>query len=267
MTARKFGLAVIGVVGASLACFFFVGACPPAVACVRPTVELGASIAVNGWMLGALVGIASVVWGFRTASLLRATEQGVRRLATKESPNRLRWAQDRTGARRLVCLEGDSNSAFCAGLRPSIFIGEGVADRLSEKELDAVLLHEMDHAIRGEPLRRAGRQAAADVFFFAPLVGWWAGRRMEQVELMADRAALRKVGSRAVAAALWTLGTSAPTGTAAFSGLAEQRVAQLLGDPTPLPRPPLRLIATSAAGLYLALQLVACIAAPFLSLT
>lgn len=265
MINRGVVFTVSGVALLGAACFAFVRVCPPAATCLRSTLQVGVWLSMDGRVSGALVGIVLTAWVVRTVVLLRATEQAVRRLATSEVPSRVRAGQDRVGARRLVCLEDDGESAFCAGTwRPTIFIGESLADRLSPEELDAVLLHELDHASRYEPVRRAARQAAADVLFFAPIVRWWAHRRAVQVELTADRAALERVGPRAVAAALWTLGGSVPSGVAAFVGSAGLRVAQLLGDSTAQPGPPPRLVAASLVRTYVALQVLACAAAPFL---
>jgi len=259
MIDRAMALVLSGVVLLGVACVAFIGVCPPAATCARP-IWLDANARMS-----AVVLIVLVAWLVRAALLVHVTERGVRHLATTVAPSHLRAAQVRVGARRLVCVEGDSEAAFCSGTwRPTIFIGEKLAGRLSAEELDAVLLHELDHATRYEPVRRAMRHAAADIFFFAPIVRWWARHRTVQVELAADRAAVDRVGARAVAAALWTLGGSAPSGVAAFMGSAGLRVAQLLGDSIAQPGPPRRLVAASVVGTYLALQVVACAATPFL---
>lgn len=245
-------------------CFAFVGVCGPAGTCVPSTLPMSVWLANNGPVFEVIGAITLIAWLVRTAMLLNAARGAVRVLATTVQPSRLLAAQTRIGAARLVCLAGDSDSAFCSGaLRPTIFVGEGLADRLGAEELDAVLLHELDHARRHEPFRRAVRQAAADLFFFAPIVRWWAHRRSVLVELAADRAALERVGPRALAAALWTLDGSIPSGIAAFVGSAGLRVAQLLGDSTAHPGPSRRLVASSVAGTYLALQIVLCAAPIF----
>jgi beta-lactamase regulating signal transducer with metallopeptidase domain len=66
----------------------------------------------------------------------------------------------------VICLAGDSPTAFCAGaFRLRILLSEGVVRQLGKEELDAVLLHEKDHVQRHEPLVRAANEAAAQVFF------------------------------------------------------------------------------------------------------
>ena len=255
-------LATLAVLAA--VCFAFVGVCGPAGTCVPSTLPMSVWLAIDGPVLEIIGAITLSAWLVRTAMLLHAARRSVRILATAVPPSRLLAAQTRIGAPRLVCLADDSDSAFCSGaLRPTIFVGEGLADRLGAEELDAVLLHELDHARRHEPLRRAGRIAAADICFFAPIVGWWAHRRSVLVELAADRAALERVGPRALAAALWTLDGSIASGVAAFVGSAGLRVAQLLGDSTAHPGPSRRLVASSVAGTYLALQIVLCAAPIF----
>ena len=267
MSSRATVLVLAGLALLAAVCFVFVDVCGPAGTCVPSTLPMSAWLAVDGPLLEMIGAIALIAWLVRTAMLLHAVRGAMRVLATSVPPSRLLAAQARLGATRLVCLAGDRESAFCSGTwRPTIFVGEGLADRLSAEELDAVLLHELDHANRYEPVRRAARQAAADVFFFAPAVRWWAHRRMVQVELVADRRALERVGPRAVAAALWTLDASVPSVLAAFVGAAGPRVAQLLGDPPAQPGPPPRVIATSLAGTYLALQILACAAATLLYL-
>jgi len=128
------------------------------------------------------------------------------------------------------------------------------------EELDAILLHEQDHARRFEPLVRAAYDAAARVFFYVPLVRWWSRRSIEDAELRADRAALDRLGRRPVAAALWALGGSPSIqGTAAFGGVAELRVAQVLGDPLPRRAPEWSLLSASTMGICLAFQVAFCL--------
>lgn len=267
MSSRTTALVLAGLALLAAVCFAFVSVCGPAGTCVPPTLPMSVWLAIDGPVLEIVGAITLIAWLVRTAMLLYAAGGAVRVLASTVLPSRLLAAQARVAATRLVCLVGDRESAFCSGTWcPTIFVGEGLADRLSAEELDAVLLHELDHASTYEPVRRAARQAAADVFFFAPVVRWWAQRRMVQVELAADRRAVERVGPHAVAAALWTLDASVPSGVAAFMGAAGPRVAQLLGDPTAQPGPPTRVIAASLVGTYLALQILACAAAPLLYL-
>jgi len=165
------------------------------------------------------------------------------------------------GVTRLTCLEHPSLAAFVAGaLHPTVYVTAGLTASLGRDELLAVLVHEHDHAVRREPLRRALREALVFLVPFLPLVTWWSERQTEVAELRADAAAVTRVGCRAVARALWALDASPRVArSAAFGGATTSRVAQVLGDPISLPRPPVWLFATSAVGMGTALALGVCL--------
>jgi Zn-dependent protease with chaperone function len=198
--------------------------------------------------------VIATAWLARLVFILARAGQSLRRLPhAGPLPARVVAAIARTGAGRVRCIVGDVPIAFCAGaLRPEIYFSESLADELDDRELDAVLLHEHHHQREREPMVRAACEAAAQVLFFFPLARWLSRRRIEDAELRADQAAVRRVGSRPVAAALRTLGAGLPS-AAPFAGVAELRVAQLLGDPLPAQRPPARVVAASLIGLPFAL--------------
>jgi Zn-dependent protease with chaperone function len=212
----------------------------------------GALLLVIG---GLLFTVVRALW------LLAQAATEVSALPLTRTPERLARLAADLGIRCLVCVEGASPVAFCAGgLRPSIYVSEGLASALGDAELEAVLLHEQDHLDQREPLRRALRRAATWGFFYVPLLRWWARCQAERSELRADRLALSRVAPQVLARALlradWaTLSLRAAT---AFAGAAEARVAQLLGDPVPARRPGLRLWALSVAGITLALWTTHC---------
>jgi len=176
-------------------------------------------------------------------------------------PDGLRDALIRTGTRRVVCVAAEAPVAFCAGaLRPRVVLSAELVQLLSPDELDAVLIHEQDHARRREPLVRAACQAGAEALFYVPLVGWWSQRHAAGAELRADRAAIRRVGARPVAGALLALGSGGGSaGSAAFTGAGPLRVAQVLGDPLPRPAPHLSLVGISVFGPYVAFVAASCI--------
>jgi beta-lactamase regulating signal transducer with metallopeptidase domain len=160
-----------------------------------------------------------------------------------------------------VCLDSAAAAAFCAGLlRPRVYVTSAMVASLADQEVDAVLVHEAEHAHRRDPLRRLAGRAAADVLFWLPLVGWWSRRRLEDAELAADRAAIRRVGRTPLARALRaTAPPVAPAAGAGFDGAGPARVTQLLGDPPPRRRPPLAACLLSALGLILAVSLAMCV--------
>jgi Zn-dependent protease with chaperone function len=158
--------------------------------CLGVAVLVVAALVVASW-----VGRAS----WLAIGAVRAVA-GLPRLAT---PAALVAATRRSGVGDVVYIDGPASSAFCAGLlRPRVFVTGGMVAALAAEELDAVLVHEAEHARRRDPLRRLAARAAADVLFWLPLVGWWSRRRLEDAELAADRAAIDRVGRTPLARAL-----------------------------------------------------------------
>jgi Zn-dependent protease with chaperone function len=203
-----------------------------------------------------------VAFTARAAWLAVGAHREVAALPVVPPPARLVAAARRAGLGEVACLDSPASSAFCAGLaRPRVFVTSGMVATLGEAELDAVLVHEAEHARRRDPARRLAARAAAEVLFWLPLVGWWSKGRLEAADLAADRAAIQRVGRRSLARALRA--TAAPPAPAAagvrFDGAGSARVAQLLGDQPPTRRPPLAACALSLLGLVVAVSLAMCV--------
>ena len=265
---KKAGWVAVGLLATlAFACGFWVMGCPAGAACLsmRGAMVWSYPLAVTAFLL--LIG-AAIGWPVRAIWLLRTSTNDVSRLRRLPLPEPLLAAMARTRAWRLECIEGERALAFCAGaLHPTVFVTAALIDRLDALELDAVLLHERYHADRREPLRRAFVKAAADVFFFIPLLSWWAERRLEESELAADRAAIGQVGRRTMGRALWLAVDQMPQALPAFGGAAEARVAQVLGERL-APRPPsLSLWFASLAGSILVLSTAACLVHVFLAVS
>jgi uncharacterized protein (TIGR03435 family) len=62
-------------------------------------------------------------------------------------------------------------------LRPVLLLPEGIADRLNQTQLDAILAHEFCHVRRRDNLTAAIHMAVQAIFWFHPLV-WWIGARL-----------------------------------------------------------------------------------------
>jgi Zn-dependent protease with chaperone function len=212
------------------------------------------------WLAAPVVALLTGAWLARLTYVLARAALAVARLPEAErAPAPLLAAISRTGTGTVRCIDSDVVIAFCAGARrPEIVVSEGLVTRLNSHELDAVLLHEDYHVRQREPLVRAAAAVAADVLFFLPLARWWSQRRIETAELRADQAAVRRVGRQPVASALTTLG-SAGRGQVTFAGVAELRVAQLLGDPLPPRRPAPAVVASSLLGVPFVLLVAACV--------
>lgn len=251
---------------ATLGCAVLMLPMIPACAQLGPCVARAAHTEVwnaAGRALALLVFAGTLLaWSVRTLFLALKTSRLVRRIPVQEFPQELQEAVDRVRAHQVVCIASDAPLAFCAGLlRPRIYVSRGLVDQLRPTELDAVLLHEGHHSRRRDPLRYVVTVALKDVCFYLPVLAWLVGYQRENAELRADRAAMDGTGRRPLAGALWALGTSADVpAMAAFSGAAELRAAQVLGDPLPPRRPARSLVLASAIGLLSLAATAGCLA-------
>ena len=229
----------------------------------------GRAICGQMTMAGCL-GVAALVvaalglgtWIVRAAWLAIGAAREVAGLPRLATPAALVAATRRTGVGDVVCVDDPAASAFCAGLlRPWVLVTSGMVAALAAGELDAVLVHEAEHARRRDPLRRLTARAAADVLVWLPLVGWWSRRRLEEAELAADRAAIDRVGRTPLARALRATAIPAAKSAvgAGLDGAGPARVRQLLGEELPPRRPPLAACLLSLLGLIVAVSLAMCV--------
>lgn len=206
------------------------------------TVVPGGMVLQRAFMIAGLglVGTASIAILVRTLWLLVAARVRLRRLRFSPAPAGLVAVMDRAGVRGVRFAVSDVPLAFShGGFKPSIVVSSGTLSLLRPNELEAVLLHEAEHAHHRDPLVRAFMTAASEVLFVVPLIRWMVDRQLEFSELRADRAALRRLGPVPVAGALLALGSANhPPDRAAFAGAPRPRLAQLLGEPTNRRAPP-----------------------------
>ncbi len=75
---------------------------------------------------------------------------------------------------------------------PVVLVPEGITERLSPRQFDAILAHECCHARRRDNLAAALHMLVEALFWFYPLV-WWMGQRlMEERERACDEDVLRR---------------------------------------------------------------------------
>jgi len=75
--------------------------------------------------------------------------------------------------------------------RPVLLLPEGITERLTAEQLDAVVAHELCHVRRRDNLAAAIHMVVEALFWFHPLV-WWIGARMvEERERACDEEVLR----------------------------------------------------------------------------
>jgi len=75
-------------------------------------------------------------------------------------------------------------------IEPVLLLPEGIADRLTPAQLEAVLAHELSHVRRRDNLTGAIHMAVEAVFWFHPLVWWIGSRLLHEREQACDEAVL-----------------------------------------------------------------------------
>jgi beta-lactamase regulating signal transducer with metallopeptidase domain len=78
--------------------------------------------------------------------------------------------------------------------RPVLLMPEGILERLSPAQLQAVLAHELCHVGRRDNLAAAFHMTVEAVFWFHPLVWWIGSRLVEERERACDEEVLSGAG-------------------------------------------------------------------------
>ncbi len=76
--------------------------------------------------------------------------------------------------------------------KPVLLLPEGIAEQLTQEQLDTVVAHEWKHIQRRDNLTAALHMAAETVFWFYPALRWIRVRMMEERERACDEAVLRQ---------------------------------------------------------------------------
>jgi beta-lactamase regulating signal transducer with metallopeptidase domain len=195
-----------------------------------------------------LLASASVVLGIRSlVRQLRATRRYLRALRPTSATVRVAGVTCRV-------IGGQTPRALCAGyLVPRIYVSQGALEALTPGELRAVVVHELHHLRRRDPVRLLVAGVLADALFFLPALKRIGERYAALVELAADEAAVRALGERrTLAGALLKFGRFDAPGVA-VAGVAPERVDHLGGDRAAMRwrLSPAQLVASALAGVAL----------------
>jgi bla regulator protein BlaR1 len=114
----------------------------------------------------------------------------------------MRWRRLQSAAREAYSIDVGASittvsSAACIEpgifgvFRPALLLPEGIAERLTKGQLDAIVAHEMCHVRRRDNLAAAIHMVVEAVFWFHPLVWWIGARLVEERERACDEEVLR----------------------------------------------------------------------------
>ncbi|MFF2407600.1 M56 family metallopeptidase [Streptomyces sp. NPDC058092] len=158
---------------------------------------------------------------------------------------------------RVTVIESTMPFAFTHGLLfPRVAISSGLVTLATERELTAVLAHEAKHVRSRDPLRALIAGLLTAHHFTLPLLGHLRAGFAVDRELAADRQAVARCGTSAVAGALlkvsdmpdWAV--TAPISGMGATELFDARITRLEAGLPPRPAPPARWrVAVSLAGI------------------
>jgi len=125
---------------------------------------------------------------------INATVRASQPLRAGRELEALRRLERITGIRKPVELLASASSlepGIFGSLRPVLVLPAGIADRLADAQLDAILAHELCHIRRRDNLMAALHMVVETIFWFHPLVWWLGARLVEERERACDEEVLR----------------------------------------------------------------------------
>jgi beta-lactamase regulating signal transducer with metallopeptidase domain len=156
------------------------------------------------WGLGAAAALTR--WLVRRRRLRTALRAGVEVTTGREA---LAFNQARSWLFphreiKLAAVPGLRDLGVCRVWRPIVLLPEGLAERLSDRELEAVLIHELVHVLRHDNLKSTWRMLLCCLFWFHPMI-WLIDRELRaEREVICDETVIRYSGdARTYAAGLW----------------------------------------------------------------
>jgi beta-lactamase regulating signal transducer with metallopeptidase domain len=185
------------------------------------SISVALLVLLTAWLSGAFL------IGARWLLAWRAADSLVR--AARPAPGALPDAR---------ITDADIEPAVARVFHPVVLLPAALLERLSPREIDAVLAHEREHIERNDNLKDSIHRLVETLFWFHPAV-WWIGRRMiEERERACDEAVLAgghdggEYASGILAVCRHCSAGAAVTATAT-SGNLTGRVRYILGDYRP----------------------------------
>jgi beta-lactamase regulating signal transducer with metallopeptidase domain len=164
---------------------------PAAVVLPQAPLQLGANWAMPLCVLWAAVAgilLLRLLWSYAYVCWLARTSTPLPALYQRQ-------ARRLTGSAVGIRVSRHVSVPVAIGLRrPAILLPETLLNRLSEDELDQILIHEWSHICRRDHWLNLAQELLQAVFFFQPAV-WWICRRLRvERELACDDAVVSATG-------------------------------------------------------------------------
>ena len=136
---------------------------------------------------------AFLLWAFGFAAVAICwTRQWRRARAMRKSARPVSLAADLAIPVPVLAAPGLMEPGVFGILRPVLLLPDGIAERLTSSQLDAILAHELAHLRRKDNLTAAIHMAVQAVFWFHPLTWWIGSRLIGERERACDEEVLRR---------------------------------------------------------------------------
>ena len=229
------GVAIVGATAIAIACLLVgvagVATCAPGMAA---TTCLGGSVGSVREVLGAAVVASALAGGLLAVSILWQVRRHRLLSTLLDRAANPAWLGDQE-----VRLVPGLDAPCVAGLaRPRIYCPPDLADRLSEPELRAVLLHERHHQLAHASARLVVLAAMVPAVGHLEAGRRWIERRRADIEIAADEHALGAgVDRPELARALLKLGSAnLDASLPSYTSASELRLRHLTGEASPSSR-------------------------------
>ncbi|MBW7957167.1 MAG: M56 family metallopeptidase [Deltaproteobacteria bacterium] len=203
------------------------------------------------WSGAILLATGFACAAFRAISAFARTRRAVRQLPVHYAKGGLALIKDES-----------VRAAFTYGLlKPRVYISTGLLNILSSEEAKAVLLHEINHKKRRDPLRFLALGFLKDAFFYIPAARQLASySRLKREEEADDAAARSSYGPITLASAILKVARNniylpVPSITGSQTDLSGRIRRLVEGKKTAFPLAPRKAAASAAIALFLAASL------------
>jgi TonB family protein len=178
----------------------FTGAVAPAapVAPAASTLLSSAASAVSAlpwlyaaWLCGGMVVL--LVWTIRWRRVAAVARRGSPMSSGRELAllRRLEAARGIARPTALVTTDAAVEPGVFGILKPVLLWPQTIADHLSDRQIEAILAHEVSHVRRRDNLAAAMHMVVQAVFWFHPLVWWLGARLVDERERACDEDVIR----------------------------------------------------------------------------
>jgi uncharacterized protein (TIGR03435 family) len=133
---------------------------------------------------------AVMIFWWRRWQRVNARIRGVRPATSGREFDALRRLE--RGASQIALMKSATLEPGIVGIiRPVLVLPEGISDRMTDAQLEAIIAHELSHVRRRDNLAAAVHMLVEAAFWFHPLVWWIGARLVDERERACDEEVLR----------------------------------------------------------------------------